>query len=294
MSELRHAALDYARRWGVAGAGALPLCGKVPVEPATGRAMRGWQRRASADPDTILGWWSGRDWNVGVAPRGAFVALDVDRRRGDDNVLHGLERRLGELPETPTYETSDGWRVLLASPGMRLRSELEGIKVNCERGQIVMPPSVHPETGVVYTWECEREPDDVPLAPLPETWLAELRDESVRHLRAVPDPGEDFLDTRPPAEYVRLSANVRAEPGAKIRCPLPGHEDRTPSFHVYESAEGGWFCFGCGRGGGIYQLAAFLAGLKLPLRGTDFLAVESALYEVYSEAFGDPTLAVVG
>ena len=32
------------------------------------------------------------------------------------------------------------------------------------------------------------------------------------------------------------------------RCPLPGHDDRTPSFR-YHMAEGWWKCFGCGRGG---------------------------------------------
>jgi DNA primase len=33
----------------------------------------------------------------------------------------------------------------------------------------------------------------------------------------------------------------------KARCPLPGHDDRTPSFYLYP--DGGYWCFGCGRGG---------------------------------------------
>lgn len=32
------------------------------------------------------------------------------------------------------------------------------------------------------------------------------------------------------------------------RCPLPGHDDKTPSFRL-NLAEGWWKCFGCGRGG---------------------------------------------
>ncbi len=33
----------------------------------------------------------------------------------------------------------------------------------------------------------------------------------------------------------------------KARCPLPGHDERTPSFYCYP--DGGYWCFGCGRGG---------------------------------------------
>jgi len=33
----------------------------------------------------------------------------------------------------------------------------------------------------------------------------------------------------------------------KVRCPLPGHDERTPSFYYYP--DGGYWCFGCGRGG---------------------------------------------
>jgi hypothetical protein len=40
------------------------------------------------------------------------------------------------------------------------------------------------------------------------------------------------------------------------RCPLPGHEDKTPSFTVYPESNS-WFCFGaCLRGGDVVDLAA--------------------------------------
>src|SRR5919112_48016 len=32
------------------------------------------------------------------------------------------------------------------------------------------------------------------------------------------------------------------------RCPLPDHEDKTPSFVVYPDSNS-WWCFGCSRGG---------------------------------------------
>ena len=36
------------------------------------------------------------------------------------------------------------------------------------------------------------------------------------------------------------------------RCPLPDHEDKSPSFYVYPP--GRWWCYGCGRGGDVVDL----------------------------------------
>jgi hypothetical protein len=43
------------------------------------------------------------------------------------------------------------------------------------------------------------------------------------------------------------------------RCPLPDHEDRSPSFTVYPG-DGGWWCFGCLRGGDVVELARLAWG----------------------------------
>ena len=68
--------------------------------------------------------------------------------------------------------------------------------------------------------------------------------------------GEDALLAIAPAEYVeRLTGEVVGR-SRKVRCPF--HDDRTPSLHVFDSPERGWFCFGCRRGGSIYDFAAML------------------------------------
>ena len=42
------------------------------------------------------------------------------------------------------------------------------------------------------------------------------------------------------------------------RCPLPDHEDRTPSFYIYPGEVGGrWWCYGCSRGGDVVDLEFF-------------------------------------
>jgi DNA primase len=42
-------------------------------------------------------------------------------------------------------------------------------------------------------------------------------------------------------------------------CPLPDHEDKTPSFVVYTETNS-WFCFGCLRGGDVVELARLAWG----------------------------------
>jgi hypothetical protein len=43
------------------------------------------------------------------------------------------------------------------------------------------------------------------------------------------------------------------------RCPLPDHEDSTPSFTVWPATDS-WWCFGCGRGSDIVDLYFYLHG----------------------------------
>lgn len=44
-------------------------------------------------------------------------------------------------------------------------------------------------------------------------------------------------------------------------CPLPGHDDRSPSFHVTPS-KGLAFCFSCNRGGDVIKLTGYVLGLE--------------------------------
>lgn len=45
----------------------------------------------------------------------------------------------------------------------------------------------------------------------------------------------------------------------KIHCVAPDHDERTPSLHVYPD-DGGFYCFGCGRGGDGWDLLSLLTG----------------------------------
>lgn len=81
-----------------------------------------------------------------------------------------------------------------------------------------------------------------------------------------------LLDVEP-ERYVVALTGQRVGRNRKVRCPL--HDDRTPSLHVYREPERGWFCFGCRRGGSVYDLAAGL--WRVEPRGAGFLALRERL-----------------
>lgn len=72
--------------------------------------------------------------------------------------------------------------------------------------------------------------------------------------------GGDWLLALSPEQYVTALTGQRMNRDRKVRCPL--HNDRTPSLHVYEDPDAGWYCFGCRRGGTAYDLAAGLWGIQ--------------------------------
>jgi hypothetical protein len=54
-------------------------------------------------------------------------------------------------------------------------------------------------------------------------------------------------------------------------CPLPDHIEDTPSFHIDEERRV-WHCFGCGRGGALFELARHVWSEGLFFRVVDRLA----------------------
>jgi hypothetical protein len=80
----------------------------------------------------------------------------------------------------------------------------------------------------------------------------------------------------PPPVYFERLTGLRVGRSGKLRCLF--HDDEHPSLHVYPEAGRGWYCFGCGRGGSVYDLAALLSGRKT--RGADFVELRRELEEL--------------
>ena len=142
--------------------------GKRPLDRQWSSGPRrnptGWRRR--------LGEHNG---NVGVLTGDRLVVIDVDLYHpGAEDAVEELHR-LGLDRYTVTCLTGGGGRHLYYRAPVPVPSRpLEGfvgIDVKAEGGQVVVPPSVHPDTGRAYEWEFGYAPGDVELALIPANVL---------------------------------------------------------------------------------------------------------------------------
>lgn len=178
---MREEAIKYLTEEGLRPALAIfPVKGKIPL---TAHGCKD----ATRDRDQVESWWAQYpSANVGIATGAdnGLLVIDVDIKHdqgkyGDDS-LKDLERELGELPTTWTAITgSGGLHYYFRYPeGHDIRNSAsqlaQDIDIRAQGGYVVAPPSVHPETGHEYVWECGSDPTETPLAELPEKWLQRL------------------------------------------------------------------------------------------------------------------------
>lgn len=158
-------AVEYAiRNWPV-----FPLRGKVPAIPG-GRGMLD----ATTDVAKIVRWWGGRfaGANIGGRLPQNVIVLDIDPRNGGDGTMNDLQSKWGELPNTLTTISGrgDGGRHLFfRRPHGELSSKAlgSGIDLKTSAGYVVLPPSIHPDSGQPYTRV------EHPVAS-PPNWLTDL------------------------------------------------------------------------------------------------------------------------
>ncbi|MEJ7719803.1 MAG: bifunctional DNA primase/polymerase [Ilumatobacteraceae bacterium] len=152
--------------------------------------------RSHHRPGHDPGWWRSDDGAsivTGAAPR--LVVVDVDPRHDGDDTLNDLETEHGPLPDTVESVTGGGGRhIYLRMPdgstyprndqtGITLGA---GVDIRGDGGQVVAPPTIHPDTHVEYVWEVEHSPfDGVAVAAAPD-WLVELLTAQPEQARAPP------------------------------------------------------------------------------------------------------------
>jgi len=157
-----------------------PLNGKIPL---TAHGCKD----ATKDRAQVESWWAQYpSANIGIATGqiNGLLVIDVDVKHDQgkygDESLKALESELGELPETWVAITgSGGLHYYFRYPeGHDIRNSAsqlaQDIDIRAQGGYVVAPPSVHPDTGRLYEWECGSDPDETPLAELPERWLQRL------------------------------------------------------------------------------------------------------------------------
>ena len=174
-ASMMEAARDYLER----GWGLVPLSGKVPL-------LRGGNDQPVVNAEGVELHWGGHpDRNLGICTGSVsgLMVLDVDPRNGGDETLAALLAEFGPLPSTLVVATGGGGKhhffttptPLLGNSSSRVG---KGLDIKCEGGQVVAPPSVHPDTGQHYEWIVG--PGDGELAAAPDWLLSKARGEAVQ------------------------------------------------------------------------------------------------------------------
>jgi putative DNA primase/helicase len=147
-------------------------CSSVGKHPRTMNGLKD----ATTDEDKIRYWWGiWPDANIGIVTgaESGIVVLDVDPRHGGDASLAELQRKHGDLPETPESSTGGGGvHIIFNHPSGIMRNSAgklgAGLDIRADGGYIVAPPSLH-QSGKRYEWLNNGEP----LASMPN-WMLRL------------------------------------------------------------------------------------------------------------------------
>jgi hypothetical protein len=155
----------------------------VPLKPSTKEPrFRDWQKLYNTDPTVIAGWWRQCPGaNIGyVIPRGVLV-IDVDPRNGGLVGWKNLLAQHGDLPTTRRVWTGrqDGgfhlYFTVAADVEIPDATDIDmGVQALGHRHLVVLPPSLHPDTGQAYAWDAAHNLFTMPTpAPAPD-WLRAL------------------------------------------------------------------------------------------------------------------------
>ncbi len=133
-----------------------PLDGKRPV-------LKGWQSAPRESLEQALEWAARGNVGLRTGRASGIVVIDVDP---------GADIEPLDLPGTATALTGrEGAFHLYFRHDRPLKNSSKKlgphIDVKADRGQVVFPGSVHPDTGATYTWAAGREPWNVEIVELP-------------------------------------------------------------------------------------------------------------------------------
>ena len=151
--------------------------GEAPAVPVQGKKpTTGWKRRMRTTT---------RDWQTWILryPNASGAALVTGSRAGvtvlDEDEAGAVDRLFADVgesvPRTPVCRTGGGGRHFYFRyvPGLASSTKpVPGIDVRGDGGIVVLPGSIHAETGCAYQWETS--PQDTPLAELPDAVVQAL------------------------------------------------------------------------------------------------------------------------
>lgn len=186
-TEFAQAALRYAK---------LGLA-VVPLRPRDKKPMfDNWTNIGTCDIPLVTKWWAQNPAaNVGIltGQKSHCFVLDVDPKNGGLETFENLVSKHGRFPDTwqdITGGVGGGFHLFFRYPNFEVKNHigiLPGIDIRGDGGQVVAPPSIHPDTGNRYEWDGINEIENTQLAEAP-IWLLDLLHQKteVRHSDRLP------------------------------------------------------------------------------------------------------------
>lgn len=161
--------LKLAREYRQLGWCPIPLDGKKPRNK-----WKRYQEQQSTIDQCKIWWREGQKANIGIVT-GAIsnlAVVDVDGPEG----MASLKQAGITLPDTVTVETGGGgWHYYYRNTGGQAKTRagiLDHVDIRAEGGQVVAPPSIHPETGKAYRFADGKAPDEIEIAEFPAELIA--------------------------------------------------------------------------------------------------------------------------
>jgi putative DNA primase/helicase len=146
---------------------------KVPV-------VKGWEVKATCDPNMIRQWFAihrNCNWGLATGHESNVFVVDIDVKASGDKTWKKLLKLNGPVETVQVRTGSGGMHYYFQYPkSIDIRNSAskvgKGIDIRGEGGQVVIPPSIHPN-GTPYSWEPRHSPDDLHPAKAPK-WLLQL------------------------------------------------------------------------------------------------------------------------
>lgn len=168
-------------------------CIETPGEKSKSPYTKNGFHDATTDPTQIKIWWDYKpDALIGFAIPEHLLVIDIDPHNGGSR--EALESKTGPLPQTLTAWSgrgNGGHHLYFFSPGGDLTSTKLGVGIDLRAGgrhYVIVPPSIHPDSGLPYRWENWDGPIAVP--PYQLTELLRLDLSGVR--KFVINPDDDY------------------------------------------------------------------------------------------------------
>jgi hypothetical protein len=221
-----------------------------------------------------------------------------------------IERSLAGFPHLPTMEVASGtgrhvhlyWSLRARVTNLELEDANRrlALRLGCDHGSVDVARLLRPPGTFNYKGD-ERFPVSLIayraharytlaqlITGLPKPISVGARESRPARQQRPRTTLDRELRTIPTSDYVLVLAGREPNGVGKVLCPF--HNDRDPSLQVYDG--GSFYCFGCRKGGTIYDFAAHLWFSGEPtsaLRGRRFIEVRERLMALFFPDAGHAT-----